>query len=72
MKGRIKKRKPVLNLTMQQVILTFYIAEQSITKSYSTDCMEREKGKDKRIKPVLYPTIQLAIIFITPNMNFLS
>ena len=27
MKGRIKKRKPVLNLTMQQAILTFYIAE---------------------------------------------
>ena len=45
-------------------LLSLTVAEKSITKNYSIDCMERKKKEQiyvrtNRTKPVLYPTIQL-------------
>ena len=49
--GRINRRIPVLNPTMQHVIVNLHninllsgtVAEKSITKNCSVDCMERKK-----------------------------
>ena len=49
--GRINRRMPVLNPTMQQVIVNLHninllsgtVAEKSITKKCSIDCMERKR-----------------------------
>ena len=51
MQGRINRRMPVLNPTMQQVIvnldninlLSGTVVEKPITKNCSIDCMERKK-----------------------------
>ena len=51
MHGRINRRMPVLNPTMQQVIvnldninlLSGTVVEKPITKNCSIDCMERKK-----------------------------
>ena len=50
------------------------VLEISLTKKYSTECMERKKsehiqGRTNRRKPVLYPTIQRFIVYLYTKYN---
>ena len=59
-----------LSFYIQNINLLYYtVAEKSITKNYSIDCMVRKKsgqieGRTNRTEPVLCPKIQIVVVIL--------